>query len=253
MSLVQLLLDISPGSPRRQEVWGQLYAQLQELASEDFIVQSTGKSLNIPNQDRDDVVNAVALKILEKSPLPVVTRSEGESKRYLKAMLRNRWIDDQRRRNRHEQLALEEQAGSASLASTPPSSDAALSLTDNRKLLERVYQELYSRRAPRFRKELAHTWAQVRGLAFEDATMQELLRNDEGVTASTSLSERKAAQQRIHQNHSRLRKSLLLTVDVMNQEGLLSPDDAMLARQLIANLNRCQSDSVAGVAQGKST
>jgi hypothetical protein len=245
VSLSQLLLDVALPDKRR-DAWKQLYQELQRLVGAEFLVASTGKVLRIPKADQLDIVNAVAVKILEHGALKVAGKSEGESKRYLQAMLRNKWLDEQRklvRRERHAQLEAEqEEAGPLQ-----PAAEEALHLPYAEKLLDAAYQELHARRAPRFRQELERTWTQVRALAFGQATMEDLMRRDEGVTESTSPSERKAAQQRIHQNHSRLRKTLNLTVDVMEREAKVSPEDAAATRRLIGELNRCQRSSAGSV------
>jgi hypothetical protein len=245
MSLSQLLLDIASPDKRR-EAWKLLYLELQNLVGSEFVVASMGKAFRIPKADQLDIVNAVAVKILEHSPLKVAGKSEGECKRYLQAMLRNKWFDEQRKLVRRERQArLEEEQKEAE--PSQPATEEALHLPYAEKLLDAAYQELHARRAPRFRQELERTWAQVRALAFGQATMEDLMRRDEGVTEATSSSERKAAQQRIHQNHSRFRKNLNLTVDVMEREAKVSPEDAAATRRLIGELNRCQRTSAGSV------
>lgn len=252
MSAARLLLEIVPGHPQRQEAWSRLYTLLTELGRAEFTSARTGAPFRIPEADREDIVQAVALKVHQSSPLPVAGKSEGECKRYLLMMLRNRWIDEQRRRARQEK-----QAQAAALEEAEPQAEPAPSesteVPQARKLLETVYQHLHAQRAPRFRPELERNWAQLQELSFEGGDMDELLRRDEGVTATTSVAERKAAQQRIHQNHSRLRKHLGNAVDAMARQRLLSPEDAAVARQLIDHLNRCQRSGPAGVSRSERT
>lgn len=243
MTVSEVLREIAREN-HTQEVWDALYRELRKLCGRPFSPSRSGTSFFIPEGDREDIVQDVAAKVLECSPLPVVGKSEGECTRYLAMMLRNQWLTQRRRRSREE---LSNEPIGPEVRQEEPAPEGP-GLAELRELLERVYRELHSRRAPRFRAELARTWAQVRGIAFEGSTMDDILRRDEGVTANTPPAERKKAQQRIHQGHSRLRSHLTHMADEMEREGRLSASDAHLARRIIEGLNRCQPPAVPRVS-----
>lgn len=249
MNLGQLLLAIVPGQPRRHEAWPQLYELLGALSRSQF-ASATGGASRIPEEAREDVVQAVAIKVHQLSPLPVAGKSDGECRSYLLRMLRNRWIDEHRRRLHQEKLA-QASAREETEEEAPPEPAGTLGMESTRRLLERIYRELHARRAPRFRPELERAWAQFCELSFMEGDMDLILRRDEGVTEAHSLVERKMAQQRVHQSHSRLRKHLRNTVDALSRQGRLSQDDGAMARQLIDNLSRCQRLPAVGVLEGE--
>lgn len=246
MNLGQLLLAIVPGHSRRHEAWPQLYALLDALSRSQF-ASASGGALRIPEEAREDVVQAVAIKVHQLSPLPVAGKSDGECRSYLLRMLRNRWIDEHRRRLHQEKLAQASAREETEEEAAPPEPTGLLGMESARRLLERVYRELHAHRAPRFRPELERAWAQLCELSFMEGDMDLILRRDEGVTEAHTPAERKIAQQRVHQSHSRLRKHLRNTADALARQGLLSQDDASMARQLIENLSRCQRLPAVGV------
>lgn len=245
MNIGELLLAIVPKHPRRHEAWPKLYALLDTLSHSQF-GSASGSAMRIPEDVREDIVQAVAIKVHQLSPLPVAGKSDGECRSYLLRMLRNRWIDEHRRHVQHEKL-VQASAREESEEAAMPAPASAHEVEAARQLLERVYQELHARRAPRFRAELERAWAQLCELSFMNGDIERILHRDEGVTQAHTPAERKMAQQRVHQSHSRLRKHLRNTVDALARKGLFSQDDAVMARQLIENLNRCQRLPGAGV------
>src|SRR5205814_5629692 len=86
VTIQEILARLGPG-PERNQAAGALRRVLGELAALPLREPSSGGVYRIPPEWRDDVVQDVAFKLLEKSPLDRVSSGEEACRAYLCTML----------------------------------------------------------------------------------------------------------------------------------------------------------------------
>jgi DNA-directed RNA polymerase specialized sigma24 family protein len=240
MALSELLLEIVPGHPRRRDAMAEVYGILRTLMA------SVGAHDRIPEQKREDVINdVIEALLLREEPLPVAGKDERSCTAYLRQMLINRWWSLCRRKRTEDHYATKVADERGAPEKPAPEHDFDLELA--RSLLVKVYRHLLERRRECFRDALERNWGQLQRLAFEGGSMEALLRAENAVTPE----ERKRAQQRIHQNHSRLRKDLAVAAEAMARQDHLSSEEVQLVLQLIKSLDRSQRTSAPAVSKGE--
>ncbi|MCC7542903.1 MAG: hypothetical protein IT379_42195 [Deltaproteobacteria bacterium] len=230
--------------PVAPEVARALHAFVEGLARVPLRARD-GVAYRVPEGARDDVVQAVLLKVLERSPLPVVGQGAAACRAYLGTMLVHEWLGQHRRSSRSDGSdVLERVLADGRLDAATPVVETSVA----RAMLERLVAAAREARMARYRAELDRVWSQIVALCFEGASMGDLLARDEGVTGDTSLAERKRAVDRVLKSHQRVREEVLAAVETLYQRGQLSWVDAGRARAACRLLLRCQRRGPRGIS-----
>lgn len=245
MTPSELLLHLEPDDPLRERAAKALVALLSQLARGRLIEPTSRQSFEIHRDtEREEVVARVALKVLQRSPLPVAGKSDGECRRYLSTMLVRAHIAEHRKRVK---LVL---AGDDKIASMrngdaesgTTSSEAADEYIERAKsLLARAFERVRASRQERFREPLDRAWQQLTELVFQQVPFTVILARDEGVAPERDRAEFIRARNRVFKNHERLRIALREASEAMASDGSLEPDEVETLKQALLLLFRCQN------------
>lgn len=239
--LAQVLLGIQRGCPGRSEAASRLHAELTRM------METVGPSNRIPEQDWPDMVNDVMVHLLSRvaPPPPAVDNDDARCEAYLRTSLRNLFRSRLRSDRRREKALESERVQTEPQKADEPFVTGAFDLQHAWALLEKAYLHALSEREERFKPSLASAWVQLHRLTLERVTMDQLLREEEGP--------RKQAQQRIHANQSRLRKTLTLATGRLARSGALSAEEACIVLNFIEELKKRQKKAPTGISKGETT
>jgi hypothetical protein len=240
VNVVEILLNLAPGCPAREVCARELRALLLEFSGYALLEPLSRQYYCIPPQDRDEIVARVTLKVLERSPLEIAKKGEAPSRTYLKTMLVRSFLTYKRKAARlvlvGESLGQMYDATSTSTQSHRDDLEEVARVFD---LLDRAFAYEIERRAERYRAGPRLAWQQLKELLLDQASMREILERDEGLSASASEAELKTSRDRVQQRHKRLRTSLAVAIDQMEEAGWLTEPDAATARGGLPMLLRC--------------
>jgi hypothetical protein len=255
MTPSELLSHLEPDDPRRDDAARALVALLSLLSRGRLFEPASRQSFEIRREeDRQEIVSRVALKILQCSPLPVAGKSDGECRRYLSTMLVRAHIAEHRKRSRvllpgDDKLPVLH-GPSATLDPNPPNSEAAEDYIDRaRALLDRAFNRVLSTRQERFKAPVERAWRQITELVFEQIPFAKILARDEGVDAARDRSEFIRARNRVFKNHERLRVALREASQAMVADGSLNESDARALDHALILLFRCQNSPASRIEE----
>jgi len=233
MNPEQILANLELGADRRDEAAEALPRLLQRLVCLPLTEARTGELYAIEPEDQPEIVDRAVMRVIERSPLPVVGKSDGECVNYLKQVLVRIFLDVMRKRQRSKEIALpSEQLDNLR---NPRMPDEGADLREaSEALLSRVVDGMCARarsepECERFRR----TWSQIHDLVFNDVDMRLILERDEGLGKEPSRAEVKTARDRVLTQHKRFRKRMRATVLRMVADGALSESEAQMIGNLI--------------------
>ena len=234
MNPEQILANLAPGSPRREEAARALVHLLTKLAKTSLREPNTQEVYFIDPADQAEIVDRALVRVLQKGPLPVVGKSDGECVVYLKRILVSLVIDLGRAKVREQKRQALTRANEAPAVFEPEEADDRDLVEESLELLRKVVAGMDARVQTRAEREkLAKTWTQIELLVLDELDMSVVLERDEGCGKDTSHEDLIKARNRVFTQHKRFRARLILTVDIMERSGELSAEEAERARRLV--------------------
>jgi len=225
MNADEILANLAYGSPRREQAAAAFLELLRKLAASELFEPVSRQSWTIPEEDREEMAGRACIRILERSPVPVVGKSAAECYRFVETTLVRIWIDETRKR---ASAVAKREALTSALA--PGSDGHDEGLEKSRALLGRVVDDMLARKPS---DRLARAWKQIQRLVYDQEDMDAVLASDEGICASSTDDERRRARDRILTTHYLFRNALVEAVADMEHRKSLSVDDAEFCRQAI--------------------
>jgi hypothetical protein len=258
MKLNEMLAALAATGPARNQAARELRERLASIVAGGLRRRKTQVALFIPEDRRDDAVQAVLLTLVEHPHLPIEKADEAVIHAYLEAMLLNWWLSQLRRRSGNEQLPgtdVLERAPAGAREPTPRDglAEAEVGIVQHAwELLHRTFEEALQSRKAEFREPLERAWRQMLAIYAGESTTATILAQEEGVGPESSAGARKAALDRVLQAHSRARKAILKAIERLAVTGRFSPTEADLARHALGLLFRCQrrSEPTSGHSEG---
>lgn len=240
MTIEQALEALGDRSSR-EEGGRVLHETLTRLADGTVVEPRTRLAIRIPSELRGEIVARVALKVLEKAPLPVQGQGDAACTSYLQSMLARHYLSEYRRREKPGS----EPVDARSIADSPPDAgepdrEQAGVFKEARDLLGRVYEVALNARLARYRPPLQTAWGQLVAIVFEEVPMADVLARDEGVEPDWPAEEIKRARGRLHTAHLRLRRELREAFDSLVQAGKLSVREQRIVEAALELLVRRQ-------------
>lgn len=250
MTPSELLSHLLIDDPLREQAATELFALLRSLVRGRLVEPSSGQAFEVRvENDRDELVARVALKVLQVSPLPVVGKSPAECRRYLSTMLVRAHIAEYRKRSRlvlpgDDKLVAMRGAAPVEEVSQPSTEQW---VADAKAVLRRVFDRVQSERQERFRAGIETAFTQIIELVFDQVEFNTILKRDEGVDPVTDRDAYVRARNRVFKNHERLRIALRETAEVMEKSQALSKLEGEKLRQAVMLLFRCQNSPASRV------
>lgn len=236
-------------SPEGKAAWTELLSLLDELASKWLTEPCTGKRYQIPEVHRQDVVQAVALKIFEKGRLPVVGKSDAECRSYLCTMLVRRWLTCLR--EMRAEILVDpnlQDSVQANDRPTAPSEDIGVEAFV---ALDRLCDEYCDARPQRYQGGGRRTWKEIENLISSSITLEAILEHDYGVVRSQQPEEFVRQRDSVLQAHSRLRRGLSDLIQEKRKTGQLTEENAQVLEIALERLRRCQRASQTPVSSSE--
>ncbi len=234
MNPEQILANLAPGSPRREEAAQALIHLLTKLAMGSLREPHTQQVYFIDPADREEIVGRALVRVLQKSPLPVVGKSDGQCVSYLKSVLVTSLIDLARARAKEQKGQALARAEEAHAFFDPEEAEERDVVEESQGLLHRVVAGMEARaRTEAEREKLANTWSQIELLVFDKQDMAVILERDEGCGKDTSQDDLVKARNRVLTQHKRFRERLVHTVDTMEAAGEISGEEADKLRRVV--------------------
>ncbi|MFW5740131.1 MAG: hypothetical protein ACOC1F_07175 [Myxococcota bacterium] len=233
MSPSEILANLSAGNPKREQAAAALMKLLDNLARRPLVERSSKDTFSIDDDDRQEVVDRAVVRVLEKSPLPVVGKSDGECVNYVKQILLRLFLTIKRKQKQNKEtiLSSEHLEQLPGILGQGPDEGAALR-NATRALLSHVVERMTAR-SSRDAGTCTRAWAQIQELVFEEGDMRHILARDEGLQEGSPEQEFRKARARVLTQHKRFRFKLLAAIEAMRDEGELSRDEADMARRLV--------------------
>lgn len=251
MKPADILANLAVGTPHRDQAAAAFLQLLRDMARRLLVEPRSRGVYRISFEEREEMVGRTVVRILERSPVSVVGKSDAECSKFVETTLVRIFIDEMRKRSGHEKRSevaideVESQAGSGM--------DQADLQDKSRIILDTVMNAMLGRATDdAHRDRLRRTWKQIQLLVFDGADMHAILAQDEGIGPASSEDDRKKARDRVLTAHYRFRKSLAAEIDSMAASGDLDPVSAEFARTSIrAHLNRRQNPQPASSVANK--
>lgn len=256
MTESEILLNLGPDSPQplKGEAGARLLELLQGMVKRTLTTRFGGVFIKEEHL-RDEVVGDVALKVIERSPLPVAANGDAASRSYLSNMLGNRYRDLKKRSRIHEDI--DEMHHLAAPVEEPGHEQAAEARERGRAMLDRAVDEMIETKRERDREGMRKTWEGLVALVFDEVPMWTLVDREVGPEATEA--ERKTVRNRFFKKHQYFRGYLAEWLDSAIEAGRVDEDEARIHRELQAFLIQCQtprgtgSDPVKGAASAGRT
>ncbi|MDP3276339.1 MAG: hypothetical protein Q8Q09_14150 [Deltaproteobacteria bacterium] len=245
MTPADVLSHLELGDPQREAAARALIALLQSLVRMRLTEPSSGHSFEIQGADlRDDLVAKIALKVIDRSPLPVAGKSDGECRRYLATMLVRAHIAEYRKRARIDLPGDDKLLATRTAEPShdeSPSDDALAWIAVARTLLNRCVEHAVQARQARFHESLRTSWSQLEAMVFDQVSFADILLRDENADANVDRAQFVRARNKLFKNHERLRTALRESSDRMLKEQLVSEDEHSHLGKALSLLFRCQN------------
>lgn len=250
-SVLDALAGLLEPPPRNSEAASELQGILQRLAG-----SLNRRSNLLPAHRKDDVVQSVLLKLLERGGLPPSANTDAVAAAYLKAMVQSAAVDLIRRRKNEfvgeaddvattgaeegDSVARGDRLLPADLRywATDTASDPLTIFCVDR--LSPVFDHLKAARQERYRPALEQAWHELLALAFTETTLEVLIFG-KGGGADVDDRSRKTKQNARHKAHQRLRDDLGRTIDEWYELGSWSDRQRTEGLAALSLLLRCQS------------
>lgn len=255
--LTLALQSIRSGGNLGPSAWAQVHAAVMALAAR------APKGVDIPAQDREDIVGQVVLKLLEKLEELPLDAGVPTCCKYVQVMLGNAYLTLARQRKRQRtagpvfstegELLDPLDTLAAPDASNPfvvlERAQADKEIRERQESFQRVVDFVAEGRPARYRAQFLESWNQLAELVFEARPMVDLVRDDPDLPEQPEAADLVRVRNKLFQRHFRLRQDIADGIDAMQAAGHLEPLQADSLRKASLVLVRCQRVATTSVSK----